>query len=116
MVRTPEEEQRLKDKIVAVFRSGGLPKPVTPEWLEVAGSAGLVRKQDLKDGAYYYGTCRNARVARWDVKKNQFTYMRTKFGSSFPEDIRHPEDDDGFDLFLPVEEVQPEEREVIRGE
>lgn len=62
-------------------------------------------KSKLKDGEYYYGACRNAHTARWDAHKNQFTYWRHKFGTKFLETIRHPEDDDGFDLFHPKEIV-----------
>lgn len=61
----------------------------------------FIHKKYLRDGEYYAGTCRNASVARWDAKENKFYYWRTKFGQSFIEDIRHPEDDDKYDLFYP---------------
>lgn len=60
-----------------------------------------IAKKDLVDGAYYKGDCRNADVARWNAKVGCFFYTRYKFGSTFTEDINHPEDDDGFDLFWP---------------
>ena len=63
---------------------------------------GMIPKKDLVDGATYLGFCRNAGEAIWDAGKNMFTYTRKKFGSSFNEDINHPEDDDGFDLFVPI--------------
>ena len=28
--------------------------------------------------------------------------MRTKFGYTYPEDINHFEDDNGYDLFIPI--------------
>ena len=65
----------------------------------------MISKSNLLHGAYYYGFCRNASTARWDAELNQFTYWRHKFGDKFLETIRHPEDDDGFDLFKPQEEV-----------
>ena len=71
--------------------------------------AQCVQKKDLKDGAYYEGTCRNARVARWNAKLNRFFYTRSKFGSKFTEGINCPEDDNGFDLFFPYKEVVPDE-------
>lgn len=95
--------------------AGGLPKPVTDEWLQEAYGAGMVPRSELKDGVYYYGNCRNARVAMWSALKNQFTYMRSKFGHTFPEDIKHPVDDDGYDLFVPVCEIEPEELELIKS-
>lgn len=61
----------------------------------------IIPKKDLEDGEYYMGSCRNSEYAIWAAKLNCFIYKRTKFGSSFPETIKHPEDDDGYDLFLP---------------
>ena len=63
--------------------------------------ASLIPKVELIDGQWYAGDCRNASKARWDSKRNVFVYIRHKFGHSFDETIRHPEDDDGYDLFLP---------------
>lgn len=73
----------------------------------------FVRKSDLVDGAYYYGSCRNARCARWTAATGVFTYIRTKFGSRFPEDINHPEDDNGYDLFVPYFRCYPTKDELI---
>lgn len=81
--------------------------PVKPEELEKAYADGMIRKSDLKDRAYYRGTCRNASYAQWFSEYNVFVYMRSKFGSIFPESIFHPEDDDLYDLFIPVGE-EPE--------
>ena len=82
-----------------------LSNPVKPEELEKAYTDGMIRKEDLKDGKSYKGHCRNASVAVWHADKVKFTYQRTKFGATFPEDINHPADDNGFDLFTPHEEV-----------
>jgi hypothetical protein len=60
----------------------------------------IIPKSELVDGAYYAGHCRNASVARWDARTQQFYYIRHKFGDTFVEGINHPEDDDGFDLFI----------------
>ncbi len=61
---------------------------------------GLIPKNDLVVGAIYKGRCRNANYALW--KGDRFEYIREKFGAEFLEDIMHPEDDNGFDLFVPV--------------
>lgn len=61
-------------------------------------------KSELKDGTYYEGSCRNSGIAAWDAEHQLFWYRRYKFGSFFTEDIRHPEDDNGFDLFYPTAE------------
>lgn len=73
----------------------------------------FVRKSDLVDGEYYFGSCRNSNCARWDAEKQEFTYMRTKFGTRFPETIKHPEDDDGFDLFVPYFRCYPTEADLV---
>ena len=63
---------------------------------------GGIPKNELKTGVVYIGSCRNSSEAIWNGK--QFTYMRTKFGSIYPEKINHFEDDDGYDLFVPIKE------------
>lgn len=79
-----------------------LDKPMTPEKLTLAESKGMFAKKDLVDGATYIGTCRNAEEAVWHADKQRFTYVRSKWGSSYDEDITHPEDDEGYDIFVPV--------------
>ena len=61
---------------------------------------GGIPKDKLIVGKTYIGDCRNAREAVWNGEK--FTYMRTKFGSTYPETINHFQDDDGYDLFVPL--------------
>lgn len=65
----------------------------------------IIPKKDLKDNYFYIGVCRNANVAKWSLKNNCFYYIRNKWNNFFLEKINHPEDDDGFDLFLPYEEI-----------
>lgn len=68
-------------------------------------------KKDLKHGMYYKGTCRNAEIARWNANEQVFVHWRTKFGCKFLETIKHPDDDDVYDVFVvdcecdPVEEI-----------
>ena len=61
---------------------------------------GGIPKDKLIVGETYIGSCRNATEAVWHGKV--FTYMRHKFGCTYPEDINHFEDDDGYDLFIPI--------------
>lgn len=82
-----------------------LPPGFTKEELAAAYALGLLPKAELEDGALYHGECRNAGVARWDAARQRFVYQRTKFGRTFAEDIVHPEDDDGYDVFTPVQKV-----------
>lgn len=73
-----------------------------PDALERALAEGMIAKDQLVDGAMYLGWCRNAEQARWDASQQQFVYKRTKFGACFDETIVHPQDDDGFDIFVPM--------------
>ena len=61
---------------------------------------GAIPKKDLIIGETYLGECRNASEATW--LGNEFEYTRYKFGTSFKETINHFEDDDGYDLFVPL--------------
>lgn len=71
----------------------------------------MIAKADLKHGAYYEGRCRNATLARWDGVQGVFLHWRSKFGERFIEEIDHPEDARGFDVFTPKAEVaEPDDR------
>lgn len=61
---------------------------------------GAVPKDKLEIGKVYHGSCRNANKATWLGDK--FEYTRYKFGFSFKEKINHFEDDDGYDVFVPL--------------
>lgn len=61
---------------------------------------GGIPKSELVIGKTYIGGSRNASEAIWNGKT--FTYKRHKFGYTFLEDINHFEDDDGYDLFIPI--------------
>lgn len=61
---------------------------------------GGIPKDQLVVGETYIGDCRNANEAVWDGKI--FTYMRTKLGHTYPEAINHFQDDDGYDVFVPI--------------
>jgi hypothetical protein len=47
----------------------------------------MVPVEELEHGAYYFGSCRNARVARRNAETKRFVYVREKFGQVFCEDI-----------------------------
>ena len=64
---------------------------------------GAIPKNKLIVGKQYLGECRNANVATWDGEK--FIYKRNKFNFVFDEKINHFEDDDGYDLFVPIREL-----------
>jgi len=94
-----------------------LPNPLEPFHYDILyNKMGVLRKEQLVDGKYYRGFCRNADVAMWDEKENCFWYMRHKFGDVFAEKINHLDDDNFHDLFVPVEEVEPKENEIIKNE
>lgn len=60
-----------------------------------------VPKSELVEGRVYKGVCRNADEAVWNGRV--FVYDRHKFGYTYKEKINHYEDDDGYDVFVPVE-------------
>ena len=65
---------------------------------------GAIPKDKLIPGRQYKGACRNAEIATWTGTK--FLYERTKFNYTYNEIINHFQDDDGSDLFVPLEIVE----------
>ncbi len=72
----------------------------------------IIPKDQLKHGVYYRGRCRNATVARWNEKDQQFYYWRNKWGRNYVEAIRHREDFIGFDVFDAFEEMAEPTEEI----
>lgn len=97
----------MTEKINKYFRLGN---PIKPGELEQAYKDGLIPKSDLKVEHFYYGHCRNARLAMWTG--THFVYLRYKFGSTFLEDINCPEDDDGYDIFTASQEVAEDDPDL----
>lgn len=85
----------------------------TDEDIEAAYQKGLLRKEALEHGSYYRGSCRNAQIARWHGRAQQFVHKRTKFGETFLERIRHPVDERNYDVFRVVERVEPAPEQII---
>ena len=69
---------------------------------------GAIPKDQLIVGAKYEGDCRNAHIAIWK-ENGRFEYMRTKFGCTYPEEINHFQDDDGYDVFVPIKKIENED-------
>ena len=67
---------------------------------------GAIPKDKLVVGKTYFGSCRNADKAIWLGDK--FEYTRHKFGASYQEKINHFEDDNEYDLFVPIREINSE--------
>lgn len=88
---------------LAVRKLGRLPKPIPQELYDKYFELGVVRKENLEPGEKYLGICRNADVAIWTGKV--FVYNRHKFGVSYQESINGFEDDNGYDLFIPVKKI-----------
>lgn len=109
--KVPVYRPTVYDKESKTYSANPKPRPS----LEELYSSGLLRKEQLEHGKYYIGSCRNAQVARWDAKANCFRHIRTKFGNSFEEEIPHPADCDGFDIFAAVAEFEPEPDEIVKG-
>ena len=65
---------------------------------------GAIPMDKLEKGMWYEGTCRNASKAVWNGEK--FVYKRTKFGDTFFEEINHFQEDDGYDVFVPLNKIE----------
>ena len=63
---------------------------------------GGIPKAQLKPHTVYIGSCRNSSEAEWTGEK--FIYCRHKLGTEFIDDVNHFEDDNGYDLFVPIKE------------
>ena len=95
---------RAKDDIVfyKMLRDKNLDPHISKKFdLQAYYDAGVIKKDDLIDGIYYQGLCRNADVAKWDAKNNCFWYIRDRDRRPYKEKINHLADDNGWDLFVP---------------
>ena len=61
---------------------------------------GAIPKNKLEVGKTYIGTCRNTEEATWNG--NEFDYKRYKWGMWEDDTINHFQDDDGYDVFVPI--------------
>lgn len=95
-----------------------LPKVSKEEWNEIIVPnlirCGAIPKSKLKVGQHYLGHCRNSNNAVW--KGDHFEYERYKWGTYYTDKINHFEDDDGFDLFVPLLECSNPEEFAAMGE
>jgi len=74
----------------------------------------IIPKNQLVHGAYYRGSCRNASIARWNREEQRFYHWRFKFGNTFIETIKCPEDDGYYDVFIAEAPIElPEVDKVI---
>jgi hypothetical protein len=95
--------------------------PINPVSLKTVIDQGMIRKSDLKNHHYYWGICRNARVARWSVNLQKFEHLRFKAGWDIytiehPENINENGSEDKFlrfDVFVPWYEIEPIHTEKI---
>lgn len=85
-----------------------LPVVTKEEWdgfyVPILIKCGAIPKKDLIVGQKYLGACRNSDYGIWNG--TEFTYKRIKFGTTFQEKINHFEDDNGYDLFVPLKIVK----------
>jgi hypothetical protein len=100
-----------KTPFVKAYEVPDLPIVDTVEWktfyVPILIERGAIPKEKLIVGKRYYGNCRNANVAVW--LGEVFEYQRYKFGCTFLEKINHFEDDNGYDLFVPIRELADDE-------
>ena len=64
---------------------------------------GAILKNKLVKNRLYIGFCRNSTLGKWDGSK--FEYLRYKYGTLIIDYINHFQDDNSFDVFVPIREV-----------
>lgn len=62
-----------------------------------------IPKEQLEEGQWYQGKCRNTTAAQY--VNGKFMYTRYKFGFSFLDEVECPEDDRGYDVFFAQEKI-----------
>lgn len=65
----------------------------------------MIAKKDLLNGSYYRGLHRCSNIAMWSERRQKFIYIDFSCGMFSTEEACHPEDDDGYALFVPFEKV-----------
>ncbi len=77
----------------------------------------MINKTELKTGSYYKGEGRGVEVGRWNGKV--FIYIRHKWGSSYPAEMPHVEDDEKYNwiagryaVFVPEQETTATDPEI----
>lgn len=103
--------KNLDKKFINDYDIPRLPIPLEQLHIDKLIELGAIPKKDLIVDEYYYGRCRNNTVAMWGGEK--FQYMRYKFGY-YQDVINHFEDDDGYDLFVPLKIIIPEKEQIIK--
>jgi hypothetical protein len=89
-------------------------KEIVFDELAHAYGLGMLPKTVLDDGQFYWGVCRNARVARWSAAEQRFFHRRKKGSHWFTESIPHPSDAVAHeDLFIPWLQVEPLPHEMV---
>ena len=98
--------------------------PIDVAELEWAWKAGMLRREELKDGEYYWGVARNCRVARWSAERACFEHMRLK-GAWRLDKIPYPSDErvvefapgklTACDVFIPWVLTEPLPFERVTG-
>lgn len=88
--------------------------PPTGDIAKLAAAGAIVSPAGLVDGAYYFGTCRNGSVARYDASKKCFFLMRRKLGSTYADFYGSLHGGQHSALFLPYVRVTPARAEIIR--
>lgn len=83
---------------IPIVKKEDYEKVIIPNIIRCGG----IPKSQLKSHTTYIGSCRNTTEAEWTGKN--FIYCRHKWGTEYIDDVNHFEDDDGYDLFIPIKE------------
>lgn len=76
---------------------------ITDETLTWAMAKGMLMLDDLVFGHYYFGYSQNAHFAYWNG--DVFVVSVWEMDQRAFDEIDHPENDEGFDIFVPVLDI-----------
>lgn len=74
---------------------------------------GVIRGEDLVDGKYYVGKCRNAHIGKWNGTKKVMEHQRFSWGQFYKDDVNYLDNDNNYDLFVAIKEI--DEKDVPEG-
>jgi hypothetical protein len=101
-----QEERLQKQKQWNPFWFAQVSGEITMDDLTRAYNYGMIKKTSLVDQQWYYGLSRCSSFAQWSKEDDCFYVTTSSMGIQYGEAAKHPEDDNGFALFIPLTEIK----------
>jgi len=107
---TPEERENLSRIIYNIIPVDYRKRVDRSCILETTYVIGMIPISHLKDGHIYYGHSKSTNEAMWDSESQHFTYMKNVLFAVNEHIIKPPENNDGDDHFVAVEDITDENK------